>query len=174
MKSFLNKIPNEKRKRIYSILTTSLLILFIIHCIGEVIVQIVVKTDKPLTGNDIPCMGMTFGSSIFASLLSSSNSDAQIMISVSSIVTIVLALALVILALSVAKKRLWSLILSSAIYSVDSVLLIVSFIIDNTSQSINIHLSVIDYILSIVLHSIGVLIFVSIYLFYKDLDTLEY
>lgn len=167
MKVLFPNVKNEKRIKYFSIATTSLLLLFVIHCIGEIIIQFFVKSDsiieKPL---NIPCLGMLFGSSIFSTLLCGLGTDAQLLMTVNSIITIVFAISLVVSTMSLVKRKLWALFVVSIMYIIDSFILIPTIIID-CSRISNIVLSPIDYVLMILFHLIGLFLIVVSFLFFK-------
>lgn len=173
MKKPFDNIEVSKKRKVFSILSTTLLLFFIIQTLGCVIVQLVFKTDVDLIEKTkIPCLGMEFTTPIFATLLSSFSNNAQMIVTVNSIVTIVFALLCIFLAMSITKNKKWALYTCSSLYLFDTVLIIPTLII-NSIKEIFITLSVVDYILIILLHLIGVTLFIFIYLFYSDEKDIE-
>lgn len=163
-----SNIQGDRRKKIFSNLCLFTMCLFIVHLVGQVLLQIFLKIDH--TGNAfkvLPAFGLNFASTSMVSLLLSTSLDVKKINTITGIITIVLALGLALINNYMRKGKKTLLYIEFGIYMLDCLCMIPLSIIDH-KLILPLNFSYIDYILCFLIHLIGVALFVFIYLFWPE------
>lgn len=169
----INELNYEKKKKSYGLLSSLPIVIAIIHAIGQILIQTYGKISE--TGDkfiSIPGFGLSYSSSIFACLLTSKRLDPTILNSTSSICSLILTLAIIFLSSFSVKGKKIPTYINLAIYSFDTIMLIPTLII-NYHNILPLNMSLVDVILSIIIHVIGICINIYLTLLLINLNKFE-
>lgn len=170
-------INNEEKytqgRKTYSVLCSLPMVFAIIHAIGQIILQSLLKYDAlTSTYSTVPALGMMFSSSLLGGLISSYKSNADLVNSISSVITILLTILTILFATySIKGKKAFN-IATLSLYGFDSICA-VALIIFNYIGNAPIKLSVVDIVLTAILHLIFLASIVALFIIGRQLDKYE-
>jgi hypothetical protein len=143
----------EARKRRYGTIITILTFVTIVHLVGMVLVQSLTKMNEAQDQfTYAPIFGMMYGSSCFSLLLSSQTMQLKAVNSISGVITIGIALVIMLCHYYSTKGKHGFFWTACGLYLIDTLFLIPSLAL---MHSYPIQLSVVDVLLLVMIHLVG-------------------
>ena len=168
----LSKENYEKGVKTYGYLASLPILVSIVHMLAQVFLQITLNYTEGVGFTNILSFPFTFGSSLLGGIIMEGSKNLDFVKNTSSLVGVVFCLALIFLSTAAVKGKKIYFYISSAIYGVDFLCMIASFITAFAlSSTIGTHPLVI--VMQSLLHLIFISLFVYGILLSKKLDEYE-
>jgi hypothetical protein len=143
----------DKYEKFFSYTITGLIIIAIIHLIGEVIFQSFIKVNDEDIITGIIGLGSLFNSASFSAILVSNRLSQVALKSIPAVISISIGILFIFLAMACKKSKFRLMLIAAILYFVDTLFVIPNIIL-SLSGNYLISFSVVDYVLSFVFHII--------------------
>ena len=172
MKEIVDNTAYKKKRETYSLLASMPIVIAIVHLLATVFFQITLNYTEANGYTNLYAISLLYGSSIFATILASPTHDLSMLHSLPSLIGALVAIVMILCSSYAEKGKKSFLRYSLYLYILDTLFLLPSIVL-SALKAEPISLTIVDMLLSVLLHAFSLFLLIFGTLVAKQLTLYE-